>query len=102
MPQRLEVTDADDRRGNGFLVDDVALVEGHVHAEPLGDQMGQHLELHFAHELHMDLAQRFVPYHAQQRVFLLEHAQTFQQAVDIAAIRRQYPVGQHRLKHRRL
>ena len=72
MPQRLEMTDADDRLRDGLPVDDAALVKGHAHTEARLDQLGQYLELHLTHQLQVDLTQLFVPDDTQQRVLFLE------------------------------
>ena len=56
MPQRLEMTDADHRLGDGLAVDNAALVKRYVHAEALRDNAGEDFQLHLAHELQMDFA----------------------------------------------
>ncbi len=56
MPQRLEMTDADHRLGDGLAVDNAALVKRYVHAEALRDNAREYFELHLAHELQMDFA----------------------------------------------
>ena len=56
MPQRLEMTDADHRLGDGLAVDDAALVKGHIHAEAFCNNAGEDFQLHLAHELQMDFS----------------------------------------------
>ena len=102
VAQGLKVADAEHRRCDRFLIDDAALIEGHLYAEPVGDQAGQDLQLHLAHKLHMDLTQPLVPNHAQLRILLLQLAQVLQHMMRIAVRRQADAVAEHRLEHRRL
>ena len=58
VAQGLKMADAEHRRCDRLLIDNAALIEGHLYAEPVGDQTGQDLQLHLAHELYMDLSSR--------------------------------------------
>ena len=101
VAQRLKMAHALDRRRDRLLVEDAAGIDLHIHVEPLADETFEHLDLHRAHELDMDLAQRLVPDDVQLRVFLLKLTQTRQKRARIHIRRQTDAVRQHRLERRR-
>ena len=90
-----------DRRRDRLLIEDAAGIDLHVHVKPLTDEAFEHLDLHRAHELDMDLAQRLVPDDVQLRILLLKLAQARQKRARIHIRRQADAVGQHRLERRR-
>lgn len=101
VTQGLKMAHALDRRRDRLLIEDAAGIDLHVHVEPLADEAFEHLDLHRAHELDMDLAQRLVPDDVQLRVLLLELAQARQKRARVHIRRQADAVGQHRLERRR-
>ena len=101
VTQGLKMAHALDRRRDRLLIEDAAGIDLHVHVEPLADEAFEHLDLHRAHELNMDLAQRLVPDDVQLRVLLLELAQARQKRARVHVRRQADAVGQHRLERRR-
>ena len=98
VAQRLEMSHALDRCRDRLLIQDTAGIDLHVHVEPLADEAFKHLDLHRAHELDMDLAQRLVPDDVQLRVFLLKLTQARQKRARVHIRRQADAVGQHRLE----
>ena len=98
MAQGLEMAHAFHGIFNGFLIGDAALVKGHLGRKPLGDQGGQDLQLHLAHEAHMDLLQPLVPLHHKLRILFLQLPQLGQEQERILVRRQIQPVGHHRLQ----
>ena len=88
--------------GDGLLVQDAAGAELHVQPEPLGQQAAQHLQLHFAHELDMDLAQCLVPHHVELRFLFFQTVQLAQCGMDVGPLRQQHLIAQHRFQHRHI
>ena len=101
MPQWLKMPDADHGGRDRLLVDNAAFIKCHIHAKAFCNQAGQNLKLYFTHELQMDLAQAFVPYHAQLRVLFLQLAKVLQHDMGITALGQDDPVTQHRFEHGR-
>ena len=75
--------------GNGLPVDDAPLAEGHLHAEPLGDETLEDLQLHLPHELHVELPQPLVPHQVELGILLLQLFQLLEGGVGIL------PGGEH-------
>ena len=98
VAQRLEMSHALDRRRDRLLIQDAAGIDLHVHIEPLTDEAFEHLDLHRAHELDVNLAQCLVPDDVQLRVFLLKLTQARQKRARIHIRRQTDAVGQHRLE----
>ena len=69
VSERFKVSDALDRAGDGFLVDDTALTEVDRKAESFFDDALEDLELYLAHELHLYLAVPLVPHDLELRIF---------------------------------
>ena len=102
MAQRLVVAHALHGFGDGLLVQDAAGAELHVQAEPLCQQAAQHFQLHFAHELDMNLAQCFVPHHMELRFLFFQTVQLAQRGMDVGPLRQQHLIAQHRFQHRHI
>ena len=98
VAQRLEMSHALDRCRDRLLIQDAAGIDLHVHIEPLADEAFEHLDLHRAHELDVDLAQRLVPDDVQLRVFLLKLTQARQKRARVHIRRQTDAVRQHRLE----
>ena len=71
VAQRLEVADADDRGGDGLMIDHRAGAELHRKAEPVQQHPLQDLQLDRAHELDVDAARPLLPDHVELGVLLL-------------------------------
>ena len=84
------------RLRDGLFIKDAAGAELHVQTKPLCQQAAQHFQLDLAHELDMDLAQRFVPYHMELRLLFLQPVQLAQRRVHICALRQQHLIAEHR------
>ena len=102
VAERLVVPDPLHRRGDRLPVEDAALPEADLHPEPFPDEAAQHLELHLAHELHMELLERLVPHDVQLRVLLLKPAETGERGVRVHSPRQFHPVAEHRTQRREL
>ena len=100
VAQRLIVTHALHRIGNGFFIIDAALIQIHIQRKPLLYQASQNFQLHFAHDLHEDLLQPVVPHHMQLGVFLFQLPHFRQEGHGIRARRQRHPVGHDRFQHR--
>ena len=61
MTKRFKVSDAFYRLFDGFFVYDIPGAEFHFYAKALQDHLLQDLNLHFPHNLGMDLSQLFIP-----------------------------------------
>ena len=72
MAQGLEMSDALDRVGDGFFVDDTALSESDREAEAFFDNAFEDLKLDIAHQADTDTAVQVVPFDVQLWVFDLE------------------------------
>ena len=97
MPQGLEMSHAFHGVRNRFLIYNTSRPEIHREAKPLLHQAFQDLQLHLAHDPHMNLREFLPPDHMKLRQLLLQKPQLGEHLVDIAALRRQKLVGQHRL-----
>ena len=100
VPQGFEVPHALHRRGDGLPVDDAPGVEVHRQPEARGNQLAQDLQLHLAHELHVNLLPLGVPADAQQRVLLFQLSQLPQHRGGLRPRGQPHPVGQHGLQLR--
>ena len=71
---------------NRFPVHDPAGVYAHVHVKALFYESSQHLSLHLAHELNMDLAQLLVPANTKLRILILEQAQLLKRRLRVGGL----------------
>ena len=99
MAQRLVVSDALDRRGDRFAVQNAALAERKIQTEAAAAQAFEYLQLHLAHELYADLPRGIVVHNMEERIFLLQYAQLFQNRMRVGLFGMD-AVGEHRLKQR--
>ena len=90
-----------DRRFDRLAIDDAARPERDRHAEAVEQKPLQHLELHLAHELHVQLAQLLVPHDVQLRVLLLQKPQPLHGRVRLAVRGQDHLVRQEAVEHRR-
>ena len=102
VAQRLVMSHTFHGLGDGLLIQNAARAKGYLQPEPLGQQAAQHFQLHLAHQLHMNFAQRFVPHHMELRFFLLQPVQLAQRGVHICALRQQHLIAEHRFQHRHI
>ena len=102
VAQRLVMPYALHGLGDGLLIQNAARAKGYLQPEPLGQQAAQHLQLHLTHQLHMDLAQAFIPHYMKLRFFLLQPVQLAQRGVHVRPLRQQHLIAEHRLQHRHI
>ena len=102
VAQRLVMAYTLHRLRDGLFIKDAAGAELHVQTKPLCQQAAQHFQLDLAHELDMDLAQRFVPYHMELRFLFLQPMQLAQRRVHICVLRQQHLIAEHRFQHRQV
>ena len=102
MAQRFEMPHAFHGFFDGLFVQDAARVDGDGHPEAVFDDLLQHFDLHFAHQLGADLLQARLPDDAQHGVFLRQLRQLLQRGMDVRAVCGQYAVGEHRFQQRLL
>ena len=70
---------------DGFHVIDFGVCQADFRGEPLLHQLLEYLQLHFAHDLDVDLLQLAIPQQLQLGIFLLQQPQLLQQDHRIAA-----------------
>ena len=102
VAQRLVVAYALHGLGDGFFIQNAARAKGYFQPEPLSQQAAQHFQLHLAHQLHMDLAQAFVPHHMELGFFLFQPVKLAQRGVHVCTLRQQYLIAEHRFQHRHI
>ena len=98
VAQGLEMADALHRVGDGLFVEDAPRPEAHRQPEPLPDQPLEHIQLHLAHHLQLNLLQGLVPDNVQLGVFLFQLAQLHQGGVDVGLRGQQQLAAEHRLQ----
>ena len=99
VAQRLEMSDAFHPIFDGFLVEDLPIVQRHIHPESLLHQRAENFQLHPAHDLHVNPAA--LPENVELGIFFLQLPQLGQCGGGIGAGRKLHPVGHHRLQNRR-
>ena len=102
VAQRLIMTYTLHRLRDGLFIKDAAGAELHVQAKALCQQAAQYFQLDLAHELDMDLAQRFVPYHMELGFLFLQPMQLAQRSMHVCVLRQQHLIAEHRFQHRQV
>ena len=72
MAERLKMSDPFYRFFDGFFVYNIPGAKFHFYAKTLQDHLFQDLNLHFPHNLSMDLSQLFIPEDLKFRDLLLQ------------------------------
>ena len=98
VAQGLEVAHPLHRGGDGLFVEDAPGAEGHLQAEPVPDEPGEHLQLHRAHELQADLSGLLAPGHMELGVLLLQLPQLLQGGVHVGPLGEDDLIGEDRLQ----
>ena len=100
VAQRFKMTHTLHQAVNGLLIHDAAAAEGYLQPKPAADLLLQHLLLHRAHQVHVDLLPALVPHDAQQRVFLLQLPQLGQHQMGVCPLGQDEAIVQNRLQSR--
>ena len=99
MPQGLKVAHALHRVGDGLLVENPPVLQGHIQIKPLLHQRPENFQLDLAHDLHMDLASLLQE--VKLGVFLLQLPQLGPHHRRVCPLGQGHPVGHDGLQHRR-
>ena len=100
MAQRFIMAEALHRAGQRLFIQNAAFVKPSLDAETVLQYALQNFQLHFAHQLQVHFAQRFLPDDMQLRVFGFQRAQRAQGGVHVGPGRQPQAVAQHRFQHR--
>ena len=99
VAQRLIVSHALDRVGDGLPIKKTPPVKVQLQAKALPGHVPEYFQLHGTHQVDADLAKRLVPAHAQLRILLLEHPQLLQHSERVRPGAGD-AVGEQALEHR--
>ena len=101
VTQRLIVTDALNRGGNGLLVKNAPLLKADSQSKALHGHALQNLPLDLSHQPHPDLPLLLLPLQVELRVLLLQLAQLCKCGMGVGALRQRHPAAYHRLQQGR-
>ena len=101
VAQRLIVTDALNRGGNGLLVKNAPLLKADGQSKALHRHALQNLPLDLSHQPHPDLPLLLLPLQVELRVLLLQLAQLCKCGMGVGALRQRHPAAYHRLQQGR-
>ena len=96
VAQRLKMPHTLHGIGDGLLVENPGILQGHIQAEPLLHQGPEDFQLHLAHDLHMNLP--LLPKQMQLGLFLFQLAELGQRHRRVGSGRQRHPIGHHRLQ----
>ena len=72
MTQRFKVSDPFDRILNRLFIDHFPCSKFHTYFKPIPDNAFQNFDLHFSHQLRMDLTKPLFPYNMKLGLFLFQ------------------------------
>lgn len=80
------MADTLDGAGDGLRVHDPRVLEIHGQPEALAQDLDERLDLDLAHHTDVDLPARGIPFHAQQRVLVVQDAQRLEDSLLLLAV----------------
>ena len=100
VAKRFKMSHALNRFCNRLLINNTSGTEFHCHMKTVPDHFFQNFNLHFSHQLCMDLAQLAVPQDMKLWFFLLKHSQLLQHLMWITVIRKDDLIVEDRFQYR--